>query len=71
MKNPTPLSLKPELWSPVAEGGVAMLSTILFGRLTFFDLFALFVFCFNLSVENVDPVTVSEAEDPTGGSAES
>ena len=71
MKNPTPLSLKPELSGPVEAGGIAMLFAILLGCLTSFDLFALLVFCFTVSVENVDPVTVSEAEEPRGGSAES
>ena len=71
MKNPTPLSLKPVLSSPVETGGVAMLSTTLVDCLTFFDLFALFIFCFTVSVENVDPVTVFEAEEPRGESAES
>lgn len=63
-KNPRRLSLKPELSSPAEVGGVAMLSTILFGCFTFFDLFALFVICFTVSVENVDPITVSEAREP-------
>ena len=71
MKNPTSLSLRPELSSPVEAGGVATLSTIHFGCLTFFDFFVLFVFCFTVSVENVDPVTGSETEEPIGGFAES
>ena len=40
-----------------------MLSTILFGSFTFFDLFALFVTCFTVSVKNVDPITVSEVRE--------
>ena len=63
-KNPRRLLLKPKLSSPAEAGRVAMLSTILFGCFTFFDLFALFVTCFTVSVENVDPITVSEAREP-------
>ena len=70
-KNPTRLSLKPEPSSPAEAGGVAMLSTILFGCFAFFDLFALFVTCFTVSVKNVDPIAVSEARELTGGVAKS